>query len=563
VGNTTLARRLLGSPAVSEFLDGVMLYVLSKEWYDTFATHLLQLHPLPYCSEDDSELPCTLEASAASQLSFAVVMLLGATVLVRLTECFGQSACAEGGGSGSSLSIVPPMAGMCVGWAFGFAAVKWLTELDGSIGVFQAHPGLANLALSAAATLGAAVLIVVCRPSTLGLACGVTPLGLPTTARRAARVVLGELEGVWRLSARAVSVVVMMLWTKGLSLMLVEGTEPAQRQGPMYVRMLLFWAVSLTMGGSLASLSIIRQRAGCIDELRAGSSSLALITPTPLPPRELLWQRINSTAVRAHALALLEQTVGWAVGCAWTNLVLASTSLASFPTLKVTSWDLLVALSLTLLAICWFFFTRPPAGAMNSFFPRRSYGERDAAGETKMSTSTPRGLTANRVSYHAPTPTKALTGPSSGEVERAQVELFYLTNAFSFFVGWAWVSFLRDLQTLIARIASSSDLLSGGAAWSYLSEALCATTFGPGLTWLLVRSRQCLGGRHVWQALLAKVEEIEEVYAVQSTRAAEPMARCEMPTAVDTATQPEPPRDNSLRVELPTLLDARVSALSW
>ena len=112
----------------------------------------------------------------------------------------------------------------------------------------------------------------------------------------------------------------MMLWTKGLSLMLVEGTEPAQRQGPMYVRMLLFWAVSLTMGGSLASLSIIRQRAGCIDELRAGSSSLALITPTPLPPRELLWQRINSTAVRAHALALLEQTVGWAVCCASTNL---------------------------------------------------------------------------------------------------------------------------------------------------------------------------------------------------------------------------------------------------
>ena len=66
--------------------------------------------------------------------------------------------------------------------------------------------------------------------------------------------------------------------------------------------------------------------------------------------------------MRAHALALLEQTIGWAVGCAWTNLVLASTSLASFPTLEVTSWDLLVALSLTLLAVCWFFFTRPPAG---------------------------------------------------------------------------------------------------------------------------------------------------------------------------------------------------------
>ena len=46
------------------------------------------------------------------------------------------------------------------------------------------------------------------------------------------------------------------------------------------------------------------------------------------------------------------------------------------------------------------------------------------------------------------------------------MELFYLTNAFSFFVGYAWVSFLRDLQTLVARIASSSDLLSMGAALS-------------------------------------------------------------------------------------------------
>jgi hypothetical protein len=68
------------------------------------------------------------------------------------------------------------------------------------------------------------------------------------------------------------------------------------------------------MAGSLASLSIIRQRTGCVDELRAGSSSLALIAgPTPLSARELLQQRVNATAVRAHALALLEQTVGWAV----------------------------------------------------------------------------------------------------------------------------------------------------------------------------------------------------------------------------------------------------------
>ena len=57
------------------------------------------------------------------------------------------------------------------------------------------------------------------------------------------------------------------------------------------------------MAGSLASLSIIRQRAACVDELRAGSSSLALIAgPMPLSARELLQQRINATAVRAHAV---------------------------------------------------------------------------------------------------------------------------------------------------------------------------------------------------------------------------------------------------------------------
>ena len=69
----------------------------------------------------------------------------------------------------------------------------------------------------------------------------------------------------------------------------------------MYVRMLLFWAVSLTMAGSLASLSITRQRARCIDDLRGVSrlaASIAQPAATPLTARELLWQRVNATAVR-------------------------------------------------------------------------------------------------------------------------------------------------------------------------------------------------------------------------------------------------------------------------
>ena len=99
-----------------------------------------------------------------------------------------------------------------------------------------------------------------------------------------------------------------------------------------------------------------------------------------------------------------------------------------------------------------------------------------------------------------------------------------------------------------------------------MSEALCAIAFGPGLTWLLVRSRQRWGGGlNAWQALLAKVEEMEvslhdtdEVYAVQSSRAAGSSARSEVPTAGDTAAQPEPPRDGSFRLELPAPREAAV-----
>ena len=38
--------------------------------------------------------------------------------------------------------------------------------------------------------------------------------------------------------------------------------------------------------------------------------------------------------------------------------------------------------------------------------------------------------------------------------EREFVEVYYLTNAMCYFVGWAWVSCLRDLATLVARFGA-------------------------------------------------------------------------------------------------------------
>ena len=54
-----------------------------------------------------------------------------------------------------------------MGWAWGFAAVQRLDELDGNSLVAQAHPGLSNLAVSAVATVGAAAAMLVSQPSTI------------------------------------------------------------------------------------------------------------------------------------------------------------------------------------------------------------------------------------------------------------------------------------------------------------------------------------------------------------------------------------------------------------
>lgn len=77
----------LSYPAVTQFLSGTLSYVLSRQWIDLFATSLLHLHPLPFCSADDSQLPCTPEAPALVQAQFAgVVLLIAATRLKTVSK---------------------------------------------------------------------------------------------------------------------------------------------------------------------------------------------------------------------------------------------------------------------------------------------------------------------------------------------------------------------------------------------------------------------------------------------------------------------------------------------
>ena len=74
-------------------------------------------------------------------------------------------------------------------------------------------------------------------------------------------------------------------------------------------------------------------------------------------------------------------------------------------------------------------------------------------------------------------------GPREPAAERLETELSYLTTATGFFVGFAWITLLRDLATLVARVGAAS----GAQEISYAGEALCVFVFGPVLTYVLIR----------------------------------------------------------------------------
>ena len=37
---------------VTSFLDGLVTYVLSREWHDLFSIYIFRLQPLPHCEEE-------------------------------------------------------------------------------------------------------------------------------------------------------------------------------------------------------------------------------------------------------------------------------------------------------------------------------------------------------------------------------------------------------------------------------------------------------------------------------------------------------------------------------
>jgi len=506
---------------ISMFLGDTLVYIVSRQWVDLLFIELFRYHPLPFCSEPRSDLPCTPEAPSSVQARLALGILLAAATLRRTAAGFGPGTAVFWLGSS-------PMAGYLSGWACGFTAVKALRELN------EAWPGYDYLypIVTLVATAVVAVIILVLRPSTVVMGCygasaRLLQLVRPrvrlgrrsslTAARSEEHWAIRPLEQIWGLVSRSLTVVVMMLWSFTLKQLLVMGIEPSIKKGPIFHRLLFLWAVSLTALCGLATVHVVRLRRRlserhAANEPEAASEPLSppqSQAPSPVKPsadgrgheasalahdadgagegagagplaavrlrtrgllaqnqldslhpvRSALLSRVNRTTALIELLTLCEQVFGWLIGVAWTDFVIVFFQTTELPTVTGTLEDLGAAVLLTLLGLCWL---------------------------------------AN-AGYES-----TLRDDTSTMLSRASVEKFFLNSALSFFVGWMWIAFLRDLSVLCARAVrpyfdegrlhcrqwSTGSTVCGdlsGERAVYLAAAGCMFLFSLLLTLFLLR----------------------------------------------------------------------------
>ena len=173
------------SLAVGTFINGTLLYVLSRQWQDLLAVNVLHLHPLPFCDTahaNSSQLPCTPEAPSGVQFIFAASLLCVAAVVQHISL--------RNEARWPWLVVVPRMVGMCVGWAFGFAALQALSETEAALGG-AVSSWVLGTAVAAGTTLLSALIILAGQPATLCVGCAAE-----------------QLDELWPMCSHALSVMV-------------------------------------------------------------------------------------------------------------------------------------------------------------------------------------------------------------------------------------------------------------------------------------------------------------------------------------------------------------------
>lgn len=283
---------------IADLLDGTALFVLAKEWVDLLSIYAFKIHPSPFCvapgGEDEEytahEL-CTSEASSPQQAVFTLGLLLSAAVLKQIAvRCRPEG------------HRVPTMLGMAVGWAAGSACVTALRETTSSC--------LLDVALAAIVTVLCGVLIAVLQPWTFSF---------DFADDGALAYAEALLQDVWQLCSKALSIMVMIVWTHVLTRALNDGVLDAQLGGRLHQKLLLLWAVALTTFLSALTVSAAKVRVALQrqQQLQERESSHAVELSFL---RRIEW-RVNQRAAAIQLLNLGEAAFGWVSGCAWTDAV--------------------------------------------------------------------------------------------------------------------------------------------------------------------------------------------------------------------------------------------------
>jgi len=140
-------------------------------------------------------------------------------------------------------------------------------------------------------------------------------------------------------------------------------------------------------------------------------------------------------------LAVLEATLGWVAGCAWTAYTVAVyPTIGAFPdTWWVVFANVRVALLLSVLAIAWITFTGNNSGWRS--------GERESR------------------------------------------ERLFIGGAFSFFSGWAWISVVRCIWVMpYALMPAHIQHSFTDVDLRHLYEMILSLVFCPVATWLVIRA---------------------------------------------------------------------------
>jgi hypothetical protein len=211
-------------------------------------------------------------------------------------------------------------------------------------------------------------------------------------------------------------------------------------------------------------------------------------------------------------LMLVEGATAWVTGCAWTDALVAWTSLGAYPTAAVAMQDVGVSALLTLVGMGWLALSGRQPDAISDEAKGSREEARDTTADTAADTTTD---TAADTTAAAPTdrppqqhsrrcahargkargvrrcprllpqrtPLVGLTRRRVlpcvlGVGGRLQVELFFATNALTFVVGWSWIVLSRDLTVLSAAGLTHAV---GGSAWGVraMLAAGFALLYGP------------------------------------------------------------------------------------